>query len=76
VSLVRPTKKQATTKKKQTVGDSEELLSIKKTLLMEILKEIEKQHRSNKISDDTYNKLKDEYKQDAVQTMKKLEDLK
>jgi len=43
---------------------------------MSILKDIEKQHRAKQISDDTYNKLKDIYKQQAVETMKKLEDTK
>ena len=43
---------------------------------MEVLKDIEKQHRAKKISDDTYNKLKDQYKQDAVEAMKQLEDIK
>ncbi len=61
---------------KQAVVESEELLTFKKSLLMGSLKEIEKKHRANQISDDTYAKLKDEYKQDAVAVMKKLEDLK
>jgi hypothetical protein len=55
---------------------SEELLSTKKTLLMELLKDIEKKHRSKEISDDTYHKLKDRYKQEAVEAMKQLEDMK
>lgn len=55
---------------------SEEYLSTKKSLLMEILKEIEKKHRGKKISDETYHKLKDRYKQEAVEAMKKLEDMK
>lgn len=57
-------------------GGSEEFLSTKKALLMELLKDIEKQHRAKEISDDTYHKLKDQYKQEAVITMKQLEDLK
>jgi len=69
-------KKQKPGKKKDTSAGSEELLSTKKGLLMEVLKDIEKQHRAKKISDDTYHKLKDEYKQDAVDTMKKLEESK
>jgi len=69
-------KKQKPGKKKDTSMGSEELLSTKKGLLMSVLKDIEKQHRAKKISDDTYHKLKDEYKQDAVNTMKKLEGLK
>lgn len=66
--------KKTSTKKRDSI-DSEELLSTKKMVLMEVLKNIEKQHRANKISDDTYNKLKDQYKQDAVETMKQLEDV-
>ena len=57
-------------------GASEELLSTKKALLMSLLKDIEKQHRSKQISDDTYNKLKEKYKQEAVEAMKQLEDIK
>ena len=79
LSFIFPSKKSKTqkpTSKKQTASDSEELLTIKKALLMEVLKDIEKQHRAKKISDDTYHKLKDQYKQDAVETMKQLEDLK
>ena len=43
---------------------------------MNILKEIEKQHRSKHISDDTYHKLKEQYKNEAVEAMKKLDDMK
>lgn len=69
-------RKQKLSKVKETAGESEELLNTKKLLLMSILKDIEKQHRAKQISDDTYNKLKDIYKQQAVETMKKLEDTK
>ncbi len=55
---------------------SKEYLSTKKGLLMDLLKEVEKKHRSKKISDETYHKIKDRYKQEAVDTMKKLEDIK
>jgi len=63
-------------KVKKSIVESGEILNTKKALLMSLLKDIEKQHRSKSISDDTYNKLKDEYKQQAVEAMKKLEDLK
>ena len=43
---------------------------------MSILKDLEKQHRSKSVSDETYDKLKDEYKQQAVEVMKKIEELK
>jgi predicted small metal-binding protein len=69
-------RKQKLSKVKEIAGESEELLNTKKLLLMSILKDIEKQHRAKQISDDTYNKLKDIYKQQAVETMKKLEDMK
>jgi hypothetical protein len=61
--------------KKQSINESEELLSTKKMLLMTLLKDIEKQHRSKKISDETHHKLKEQYKQQALETMKKLDDI-
>ena len=76
LSFVFPSKKQKTTKKKEATTGSEELLDTKKTLLMSLLKDIEKQHRAKQISDDTYHKLKEQYKQEAVDAMKKLEDMK
>ena len=63
-------------KAKRSIVESEEILGTKKALLLTLLKDIEKQHRSKTVSDDTYNKLKEEYKQQAVDVMKKLEDLK
>ena len=63
-------------KAKRSIVESEETLTTKKTLLLSLLKDLEKQHRSKTVSDDTYNKLKEEYKQQAVDAMKKLEDLK
>jgi hypothetical protein len=76
VTTVYSFKKQKSTKKKDMASGSEEFLSTKKTLLMELLKDLEKQHRAKKISDDTYNKIKEQYKQEAVDTMKKLENFK
>jgi hypothetical protein len=58
------------------VVESEDTLTTKKTLLLSLLKDLEKQYRGKAISDETYNKIKDEYKQQAVDTMKKLDDLK
>lgn len=66
---------QKSSKNKNINVESKELLATKKTLIMSILKQLEKDHRSKKISDDTYNKLKEYYKQDAVESMKKLEDM-
>jgi len=69
-------KKQKSQKIKEPIGSSEEFLSTKKALLMELLKDIEKKYRSKQISDETYNKLKEKYKHEAVEAMKQLEDLK
>ena len=76
VSFMRPAKKQPSKKIKETAAVSEELLTTKKALLMSLLKDIEKQHRAKGISDDTYHKLKERYKQEAVEAMKQLEDMK
>jgi hypothetical protein len=73
VSTLYSFRKQKSSKRDIT-NESEELLSAKKTILMSILKDIEKQHRSKQISDDTHHKLKEHYKQQAVETMRKLED--
>ena len=63
-------------KAKKSIVESEETLTTKKALLLSLLKDVEKKHRSKDISDETYNKLKEEYKQQAVDVMKKLEDIK
>ena len=76
VSTLYSFRKQKSSKIKDIASESEELLNAKKTLLMSILKDIEKQHRSKQISDDTHHKLKDYYKQQTLETMKKLEDIK
>jgi hypothetical protein len=68
-------RKQKDTQIKNISGESKELLSTKKLLLMSILKQLEKEYRAKKISDDTYNKLRDFYKKEAVESMKKLEDI-
>ena len=75
LSMKKPTA-QKPSKSRTRIGDSEELLTTKKALLMEVLKDIEKKHRAKQISDDTYHKLRDQYKQEAVETMKQLEDKK
>ena len=67
-------KQRAKTKKSQV--DSEETLTIKKTLLLSLLKDLEKQYRAHAISDETYTKVKDEYKAQAVNVMKQLDDQK
>jgi len=62
-------------KAKQKITESGEILSTKKQLLLTSLKDVEKLHRAKEISDETYTKLKDDYKQQAVIVMKKLDDL-
>jgi len=54
--------------------ESTELLSTEKSLLMNLLKEIERKHRDQKISNETYQKLKSHYKQQTVEIMSNLED--
>ena len=76
VFIIYSKKKQTKTKTKKTEGLSEELLETKRTLLMSILKDIEKKHRMKQISDETYHKLKDQYKNDAVEAMRKLDNIK
>ncbi len=66
-------------KKKKTVQhrvrslESEDVLKTEYDLLKDMLKQIEKYHRSEKISDETYHKLKEHYKQQAIETMVELE---
>jgi hypothetical protein len=74
VTTLYSLRKQKYSKTKHIASESEELLDTKKKLLMSLLKDLEKQYRSKKISDDTYHTLKDTYKQQTVETMKKLED--
>ena len=76
ILFVRSPNKQKEKTKSESIGGSKELLETKKALLMTILKDIEKQYRAKKISENTYHKLKDHYKNDAVITMKNLEELK
>ena len=68
--------KKQRTKAKKSIVESEETLNTKKALLLSLLKDIEKKHRAKGISDDTYHKLKERYKQEAVDAMKQLEDMK
>jgi hypothetical protein len=68
--------KKQRSKTKKAIAESEETLTTKKALLLSLLKDLEKQYRGHSISDETYSKIKDEYKQHAVEVMKKLDDLK
>ena len=69
-------KKKKSSKIRKIVSESEEMLNAKKSLLVSVLKEIEKKHRSKQISDDSYHKLRELYKEQAVETIKKLDDIK
>ena len=62
-------------KTKEIIGATEELLTTKKSLLMSLLKDLEKQYRAKDISDDTYHKIKEQYKQETIETMKKLDNM-
>ncbi len=75
IVIINTTRKPKPTKAKKSIIESEELLSTKKSLLLSLLKDVEKQHRSKEISDETYHKIKEHYKNEAVETMKKLEDI-
>lgn len=63
-------------KKRVGTADTKETLTTKKDLLLELLKDLEKRYRAKTISDETYTKLKEEYKSQAVDSMRRLEDLK
>jgi len=67
-------KKNGQTRKR--IFESSEVLTTEKKLLLDVLKEIEKMHRNQKISDDSYHKLKTHYKQQTVEIMSTLEDMK
>lgn len=62
-------------KKRVGIVDTPEALTTKKDLLLDLLKELEKRYRAKTISDETYTKLKEEYKAQAVDTMRRLEDV-
>jgi len=62
-------------KTKEIISTTEEVLTTKKSLLMSLLKDLEKQYRAKEISDDTYHKIKEQYKQEAVETMRRLDDI-
>ena len=63
------------TPKTSSDTESKEILEIKKALYLSMLKDIEKQHRGKQISDEAYSKIKNEYKQQAVTVMQKLEEM-
>ncbi|MCD6411138.1 MAG: hypothetical protein J7L20_01730 [Thermoplasmata archaeon] len=56
----------------EKIKETPEILRTKKSLLMLVLKEIEKLHRSKEITDESYRYLKNMYKKEAVEVMRKL----
>ena len=73
ILMVYTLKKHRVTAKKPLI-ETPELLKTKKELLMLVLKEIEKKYRAKELTEETYNKLKEFYKKEAVDVMKKLEE--
>jgi hypothetical protein len=73
VLLLVSRKKRQTTQSRIRTMESKEVLQTEYDMLKEMLKQIEKYHRTEKISDDVYHKLKDHYKQQAIETMVALE---
>lgn len=63
-------------RKRVGTSDTPQTLATKKDLLLELLKDLEKRYRAKDISDETYTKLKEEYKAQAVDAMRRLEDVK
>ena len=57
------------------VTEDPDVLKVKKDLLMNVLKEIEKRHRSKEMSDEVYNRLKEEFKRETVNIVRRLEEM-
>ena len=63
-------------KRIETKGsESPELLKAKKELLMNVLKEIEKKYRSKELSEEVYNRLKEDFKRETVNVVRKLDEI-
>ncbi len=73
VSVLYVIKKRQPSQTRDRFLESEEVLKTEYELLKEMLKQIEKYHRSEKIADETYHKLKEHYKQYAIEAMAALE---
>jgi hypothetical protein len=73
VSVLYVIKKRKPSQARDRFLESEEVLKTEYELLKEMLKQIEKYHRSEKIADETYHKLKEHYKQYAIEAMAALE---
>lgn len=54
--------------------ESPEVLKVKKDLLMNVLKDIEKRYRSKELSEDAYNILKEDFKRETVNIVRRLEE--
>jgi uncharacterized membrane protein len=73
VSVLFVMKKKQPSQDRTRDMESEDVLKTEYELLKEMLKQIEKYYRSQKIADETYHKLKGYYKQQAIDTMSALE---
>jgi len=73
VSVLFIMKKKQPAQSRSRSMESEDVLKTEYELLKDMLKQIEKFYRSEKIADETYHKLKSYYKQQAVETMSALE---
>ena len=62
-------------RKEKELSASPELLRAKKDLLMNALKEIEKRYRAKELSEEIYSKLKEDFKREAVNVVRKLEEI-
>lgn len=60
---------------KNIVVDDPDILKTKKELLMSILKELEKKYRAKEVNEEVYNKLKDFYKRETVNIIRRLEEI-
>ncbi len=67
-------RKRKTVERREVESESKEVLKTKKELLVSLLKDLEKKHRAQDISDTTYSKVKSIFKQQAVNVMKKLDE--
>ncbi len=62
-------------RKEKELSASPELLRAKKDLLMNALKEIEKRYRAKELSEEIYSKLKEDFKREAVNVVRRLEEI-
>jgi hypothetical protein len=55
-------------------GEEKKLLERKKTLLS-VIKNLEKRHEAGELPDEVFDEMKSEYKQEAIEVLKKLDDI-